>query len=491
MMLGSTSNSRRITAFPLGLWSGLFLLLLLKYQVHGAFTQSFGASLSQQHAVRTKQNSEAASSTGSTTNSAPILLFGGRNNNNIQSTSSLSVTANGANGSASSVSNNSQKKQYQHVLAILTMPNTSMDRIANEAILNQALSNTNKLSIFLRCQGGKSPSLANLRRYMGEVYSQLWDFAMASDAAVDFNNVVVYPQNLPNSAAEQWIYHLPDLDAVCSHDSICGWISEGAGGRGAQFQFQLGDGVGGLDTHVQVVNEDRLARGLQQVTALHVKNWPIGASAIQLNQEHVIFVDDDAVARQQQKSSSDDNNSPGSGLFLGGARIPDKSLFNCVAVGGTFDGMHYGHRKLLTLAVSSILPVTGRLMVGVTVDDMLQSKQFAEYIPSMKERMEGVREFLHRLAPGMKNRISIEPISDAYGPPGKAATGAAYDALVLSHETLENGVKLNQHRATELGMEPLTLLCTRRTEAYGMSSTTLRRLRSMSKVETENVLDRV
>ena len=382
-----------------------------------------------------------------------------------------------------------EKKKYNHLLAILTMPTTSMDRIANEAVLNEALQHTNgKLSIVLQCQGGTAPSLPSLRRYVGEVYSQLWDFSMASDDAINFNDVVVYPQNLPNAAAENWIYHRSDLDAICSHDSICGWITEEATGRGTQFQFSDGNGVGGLDTHVSAVNADRRSRDLAPVKALHVANWPLGASTASLNKEHVLFVDDD-LALGEAAASRDDQDSLSASL-LGGARIPDKCLYNCVAVGGTFDGLHYGHRKLLTLAVSSVTPVTGKLMVGITVDEMLTGKQFAEYIPTLKERTKGVRDFLHRLAPGMKNRIIIEPIADAYGPPGQKPDGSEYDALVLSHETLDNGVKLNRYREETLGFEPLTLLCTRRTEAYGMSSTTLRRLRSMSKVD-EGALDRV
>ncbi len=169
----------------------------------------------------------------------------------------------------------------------------------------------------------------------------------------------------------------------------------------------------------------------------------------------------------------------GSALFLGGARIEPKSLYQNVCVGGTFDGMHYGHRKLLTLAVSSVLPQTGKLLVGVTVDDMLKHKKFANLIPSLSERMAGVRDFLDRLAPGMKNRVKIVPISDPYGPPGSKEDGRDFKALVLSHETLENGHLLNEHRVRTLGLKPLVLLCTRRTEAYGMSSTALRKRRNV------------
>jgi phosphopantetheine adenylyltransferase len=108
---------------------------------------------------------------------------------------------------------------------------------------------------------------------------------------------------------------------------------------------------------------------------------------------------------------------------------------------------------------------------------MLRHKSYAEYIPNWDERTAGVKAFIYRLAPGIKNRVRVVAIADEYGPPGTPDGGADFDALVLSHETLENGCKLNEHRQETLGFEPLTLLCTRRTEPHGMSSTALRRRR--------------
>jgi hypothetical protein len=75
------------------------------------------------------------------------------------------------------------------------------------------------------------------------------------------------------------------------------------------------------------------------------------------------------------------------------------------------------------------------------------------------------------------SRVKLVPLDDNFGPPGHAGTAHLFDALVLSHETLQTGFELNQHRQHVLGLPPLQLLCTRRTEAHGMSSTTLRRLR--------------
>ena len=74
---------------------------------------------------------------------------------------------------------------------------------------------------------------------------------------------------------------------------------------------------------------------------------------------------------------------------------------------------------------------------------------------------------------GIKNQISVIPIEDKWGPPAYDDT---IDALVLSDEVLETGVKLNAYRQ-EQGLKELTLLCTRRTEPNGMSSTTMRKWR--------------
>jgi cytidyltransferase-like protein len=373
--------------------------------------------------------------------------------------------------------------KYKHGLAILRMPSTSIDRIANEAILETAMQNTRKLSVVLRSRDDNH-SLSSLRKYVGEVYSMLWDCNMGAGGMDDdcVSNVVVYAQNLPNAAPEQWIHHREDLDMVCSHDSLCGWFSESASGRGFDFARALGRGVGGLDDHVAALNADREGRGLSRVQALHVEPWPKGASVEFQIENHVVFMDDENLEDGPTTKTSPKSEDDGSSLFLGGARIVSKSLYQTVCVGGTFDGMHFGHRKLLTLAVSSVLPQSGKLLVGVTVDDMLKNKKFANLIPPLAERMAGVRDFLDRLAPGMKNRVKIVPISDPYGPPGSKEYGKDFDALVLSHETLENGHLLNEHRVHTLGFKPLVLLCTRRTEAYGMSSTALRKRRNLESV---------
>ncbi len=371
---------------------------------------------------------------------------------------------------------------YKHTLAILTVPTTSRDRIANEAILTTCINHTSdKLSIVLRCQDGATPNLHDLRGYVGEIYSLTWDVVVninGESQSPEILNVLVYPQNLPNAAAEAWITHREDLECICSHDSIIGWVSTEAKGHGRDFDNIKGSGFGGLDQLVDAVNDDRENRGLDELEALEVDDWPASI----WTDDNVVFLEDD--------ESGDDKHDVGEDSvgLIGGYRIPSSSLYNSVAVGGTFDGMHYGHRKLLTLAVSSVLPNTGKLTIGITTDEMLTQKAFAELIPRLDERIQGVRDFVDTLAPGMKNRVRIVPIRDKYGPPGSTHNSDVYkekndyDALVLSHETLETGRLLNHHRVHELGMEPLKLLCTRRTEAHSMSSTTLRRIKKQNEI---------
>jgi Cytidylyltransferase-like len=347
-------------------------------------------------------------------------------------------------------------QQFKHALAILAMPYTSLDKIINERILETIMTNcknAEKLSIVLRCQNDHyaPPTVAALRKYVGEIYSQLWDTYMSSTNFADENavdpyhlpDVVVYPQNLPNTAPESWIDIQSDLDVVCTFNALCGWISEEATGRGALFQYRNQDGRGGLDEHVAALNAERASRNLAPVVALHVQEdhrydddtCPLFAEDGGNEQaRYVTFLDDEeptssssfsssSLIQQSSSSSSssssrdhvaiDEKNGFDNGMLLSGPRLSTNDsasndrLYDCVAVGGTFDGLHFGHRKLLTLAISSLHPLTGKLTIGITQDAMLQKKKYAAYIPTLQQRMQGVRNFLHRLAPGILKYVVL------------------------------------------------------------------------------------
>ncbi|KAL7433511.1 hypothetical protein ACHAXM_003592 [Skeletonema potamos] len=340
-------------------------------------------------------------------------------------------------------------KKHKHTLAILTMPQSASARIANEAILETAISiTTERLSVVLRTntggtnsltgEGYSNVSLTQLRRYAGEIYSMAWDAAIGLDEKESTQkageeeeasagpitkgkkllDLIVYPQNMPNTPPEGWIDLRPDLSCICSHDSITGWISANdfATGSGRKYASKEGQGMGGLKAHVDAVNAERKVKGLNPLVALHVDDWPDGAEVT--GDPNVVFLEDEDAFDKIRNNNAAGSSSSGSGSakeednksglagspLIGGTAIPASSLYSSVCVGGTFDGMHYGHRKLLTLAISSVQPISGRLLIGVTRDEMLTHKAFADRIPPLEERMAGVLEFIGNLAPGMKNR---------------------------------------------------------------------------------------
>jgi hypothetical protein len=236
------------------------------------------------------------------------------------------------------------------------MPYTSIDRIANEAVLETVLSKTQRLSVVLRCRDDDvmaPPSTAALRRYVGEMYSQLWDVALGTQEP-DLPDVVIYPQNLPNAAPESWIDIQPDLDCVCSLDSIVGWTSSASssavGGRATMYQGQSGNGMGGLNEHVANINSERTSRKLRPVRALHVEGLFDTMSRAAAD-EHVVFVDDDD---DSSKSYNTGRESDNTGLLLAGANPAAQCLYDSVCVGGTFDGLHFVSEGLLAAGQKNI-----------------------------------------------------------------------------------------------------------------------------------------
>ena len=107
-----------------------------------------------------------------------------------------------------------------------------------------------------------------------------------------------------------------------------------------------------------------------------------------------------------------------------------------VAVGGTFDHLHSGHKLMLSLA--ALLGHghgQGALLCGVTAGDaMLARKSHRARLQPLAVRMARVRDFLRLFgAP----RAVLVPLRDPFGP---AASDRALQALVVSPETLPGGL---------------------------------------------------
>ncbi|KAJ7685335.1 hypothetical protein DFH06DRAFT_1158161 [Mycena polygramma] len=115
------------------------------------------------------------------------------------------------------------------------------------------------------------------------------------------------------------------------------------------------------------------------------------------------------------------------------------SLFPVVALGGTFDHLHAGHKILLSMAAWI---AASKLIVGVTDDALLTRKAHAAVLEPLPRRIAAVRAFLAAFKPSLV--ADIVPISDVYGPTGWDAN---IQALVVSKETASGAAAIANHRA--------------------------------------------
>ncbi|KAJ7063422.1 hypothetical protein C8F01DRAFT_1250969 [Mycena amicta] len=115
------------------------------------------------------------------------------------------------------------------------------------------------------------------------------------------------------------------------------------------------------------------------------------------------------------------------------------SRFPVVALGGTFDHLHAGHKILLSMGAWL---ASQKLIVGVTDDALLVRKAHAEVLEPLSERIAAVRAFLNTFRPGLL--YDIVPINDVYGPTGWDPN---IQALVVSKETASGAASIASHRA--------------------------------------------
>ncbi|KAH7140110.1 hypothetical protein B0J13DRAFT_61394 [Dactylonectria estremocensis] len=197
-------------------------------------------------------------------------------------------------------------------------------------------------------------------------------------------------------------------------------------------------------------------------------------------------------------------------------------LASTTCLGGTFDHLHPGH-KLLLHATVLLLDIpkgdsgkTCTLIVGISGDELLVNKKYAEELQSWNERAQNVLSFLCTLLE-LKTTTTVPPtiskpselvatlrngtvqvrcvnIHDPFGP---TITEESMDVLVVSAETRGGGKAINDRR-TEKGWHPLKVYEIDVLDARGMdegseakaedfsakiSSTTIREQRAAAKRE--------
>lgn len=139
--------------------------------------------------------------------------------------------------------------------------------------------------------------------------------------------------------------------------------------------------------------------------------------------------------------------------------------YQYVAVGGSFDNLHNGHRKLLMFAASLC---SDELTIGITSDEMLVHKAYADLIGSYASRVQSVTAYLSAVKPALS--LNIVQLSEPYGP---AIVDSRLQALMVSSETILGAFKINDIRR-EKDMAPMDILVLNRGDAAILSSTFIR-----------------
>ena len=109
-----------------------------------------------------------------------------------------------------------------------------------------------------------------------------------------------------------------------------------------------------------------------------------------------------------------------------------------VALGGTFDRLHPGHKMLLTQAA---LATSKKLRVGITGPKLLKNKKNAEMLQSFEVRCQAASDFLKLLRPDLT--LEVVELEEKSG--GTNAI-AEVNAMVVSPETLPSLESINAER---------------------------------------------
>ena len=122
--------------------------------------------------------------------------------------------------------------------------------------------------------------------------------------------------------------------------------------------------------------------------------------------------------------------------------------FRKVAVGGTFDELHKGHRSLLVKAFE----VGEKVLIGLCTDEFVKKMGKPHVTATYETRLKELQAFLEKS--NLTEKAEITPLNDPYG---KTLTDKCIEALVVSEETEKIAIKINQKR-NEKSLPPLKII---------------------------------
>lgn len=127
-----------------------------------------------------------------------------------------------------------------------------------------------------------------------------------------------------------------------------------------------------------------------------------------------------------------------------------------VALGGTFDPIHDGHRELFDRAFQ-----LGDVTVGLTSDELApQTRNEQRYIRPFEERKRDLERELERIGDRHSSRFEIRQLDEPTG----IATEPGFEYLIVSPETEPTAETINQLR-TDRDLDPLEIVVVDHLEA--------------------------
>jgi len=121
--------------------------------------------------------------------------------------------------------------------------------------------------------------------------------------------------------------------------------------------------------------------------------------------------------------------------------------YKLVALGGTFDVLHAGHRHLL----SEAFKLGDVVLIGVTNDQLVLTLHKRHQVRSFSSRVRDLNGFLKTRC--WVSRARVTALHEPYGP---AARRKKLQALIVSKGTLASARRLNRLRRQN-GLQPLDL----------------------------------
>ncbi len=112
--------------------------------------------------------------------------------------------------------------------------------------------------------------------------------------------------------------------------------------------------------------------------------------------------------------------------------------FRKVAVGGTFDELHKGHRRLLVKAFE----IGEKVLIGLCTDEFVKKMGKPHVTASYEARLKELHAFLEKSS--LNDKAEIIPLNDPYG---NTLTDKCIEALVVSEETEKVAIQINQKRS--------------------------------------------